>query len=64
MTSDADNEFKGSVQKWLDEYGIKHYIAYNAQDSLVKNKNTLVESFNGVLSSKLTKTTFVKDNSN
>ena len=66
FTSDAGNEFKGVVKKWLDENNIKQYIAYiyNLDDPDVKNKAALIENFNGQLSNRINKATYVLDSSN
>ena len=60
----AVNEFKGVVKKWIDENNIKQYIAYNPDDPDVKNRAAMIESFNGQLSTRINKATYVSDSSN
>ena len=64
FTFNAGNEFKGVVKKWLDENNIKQYIAYNPNDPDVKNRAVLIENFNGQLSNRINKATYVLDSSN
>ena len=64
FTSNAGNEFKGVVKKWLDENNIKQYIAYDPDDPDVKNKAALIENFNSQLSNRINKATYVLDSLN
>ena len=64
FTSDAGNEFKGQVKKWLDENNIKQFIAYDPNDPDVKNRAAIIEGFNGQLSNRINKATYVLDSSN
>lgn len=64
FTSDAGNEFKGVVKKWLDDNNIKQYLAYDQNDPDVKNRAAIIEGFNGQLSNRINKATYVLDSSN
>ena len=64
FTCDAGNEFKGVVKKQIDENNIKQYIVYNLDDPNVKNRAVMIESFNGQLSTRINKATYVSDLSN